>query len=155
VPDKTGKLGDRGLRIKAVDIANLSNDSGGVNLANAGNGSECVWDNFKLLLNGLVRHFDLFLQCPHGGDRYRHCLVHRVIHGNWQTVRISGCTANSLSFCYWVSEVPALFINEESQFIQIGVCQIIHCFKLFHECNGGGAGILNILLLSNTGAFQE
>ena len=58
VPDKTGKLGDRGLRIKAVDIANLSNDSGGVNLANAGNGSECVWDNFKLLLNGLVQHFD-------------------------------------------------------------------------------------------------
>ncbi len=43
VPDEAGKLGDRGLRIKAVDIANLSNDSGRVNLANAVNGrSGCL-----------------------------------------------------------------------------------------------------------------
>ena len=39
VPDKTGKLGDRGLRVETVDIANLSDDTGGVNLANARDGS--------------------------------------------------------------------------------------------------------------------
>ena len=39
VPDKTGKLSDRGLRVETVDIANLSDDTGGVNLANARDGS--------------------------------------------------------------------------------------------------------------------
>ena len=39
VPDEPGKLGHRGLGIETVDIANLSNDSGGVNLANARDGS--------------------------------------------------------------------------------------------------------------------
>ena len=37
-PDKAGKLGDRGLGIETVDIANFSDDTGGVDLANAGNG---------------------------------------------------------------------------------------------------------------------
>ena len=31
-PDKAGKLGDRGLGIETVDIANFSNNTGGVNL---------------------------------------------------------------------------------------------------------------------------
>ena len=39
VPDKAGKLGNRGLRIKAMDIADFSNDSGGVDFANAWDGS--------------------------------------------------------------------------------------------------------------------
>ena len=39
VSDEAGKLGDRGLRIKAVDIADFSDDTGGVNLANARDGS--------------------------------------------------------------------------------------------------------------------
>ena len=39
VPDKTGKLSDRGLRVETVDIADLSDDTGGVNLANARDGS--------------------------------------------------------------------------------------------------------------------
>ena len=39
VPDKTGKLSDRGLRVETVDIANLSDDTGGANLANARDGS--------------------------------------------------------------------------------------------------------------------
>ena len=39
VPDKTGKFGDRGLRAETVDIADLSDDTGGVNLANARDGS--------------------------------------------------------------------------------------------------------------------
>ena len=36
-PDKASKLGDRGLGIETVDIANLSDDTGGVDLPNAGN----------------------------------------------------------------------------------------------------------------------
>ena len=36
VPDKTGKFGNRCLSVKTVDIANFSDDTGGVDLANAG-----------------------------------------------------------------------------------------------------------------------
>ena len=52
MPDKAGKLSDRGLGIETVDIADLSDDAGGVDLANARNGSQGVWDDFKLLFNG-------------------------------------------------------------------------------------------------------
>ena len=38
VPDKAGKLGNRGLRAETVNIANFSDDPGGVDLPNAGNG---------------------------------------------------------------------------------------------------------------------
>ena len=61
VLDKAGKLGTRGLVIEAVDIANLSNDAGRVNLAYPGNRRQCVWDNFKLLFNGLIRYLRLLL----------------------------------------------------------------------------------------------
>ena len=40
VPDKAGKLGNGGLRIKPVNVADFSDDAGGVNLANARNGSQ-------------------------------------------------------------------------------------------------------------------
>ena len=36
MPDKTGKFGNRGLRVKTMDIANFSDDTSGVDLANAG-----------------------------------------------------------------------------------------------------------------------
>ena len=36
VSDKTGKFGNRGLRIKTVNIANFSDNTSGVDLANAG-----------------------------------------------------------------------------------------------------------------------
>ena len=36
VPDKAGVFGNRGLGIKTVYITNLSNDTGGVDLTNAG-----------------------------------------------------------------------------------------------------------------------
>lgn len=38
VPDKTSVFGNRGLRVKTVDIADFSDDTGGVDLANARNG---------------------------------------------------------------------------------------------------------------------
>ena len=53
-PDKAGKLGDRGLGIETVDITNLSNDTGGVDLANTGDGGQSVRNDFKLLFNGLI-----------------------------------------------------------------------------------------------------
>ena len=53
-PVKAGKLGHRGLGLKAVDIGDFSNDTGRVNLTDAGDRGKCVWDNLKLLLNGLV-----------------------------------------------------------------------------------------------------
>ena len=53
VPDKTGKFGNRGLRVKTMDIANFSDDTGGVDLANAGDGGQCIRDDFKLHLKGL------------------------------------------------------------------------------------------------------
>ena len=42
VPDKTGKFSNRGLRIKPMDIANFSDDTGGVDFANAGDGGQCM-----------------------------------------------------------------------------------------------------------------
>ena len=53
VPNQTGKLGDGSLGVEAVNVADFSDDAGGVNLANARNGSQGVRDDFKLLLNGL------------------------------------------------------------------------------------------------------
>ena len=37
MPDKTSKLGDRGLRVETVDVADLSDDTCGVDLPNAWN----------------------------------------------------------------------------------------------------------------------
>ena len=54
VPDKAGVFGNRGLGIKTVDITNLSNDTGGVDLANTGDGGQSVRNDFKLLFNGLI-----------------------------------------------------------------------------------------------------
>ena len=57
-PDKTGKLGHRCLGIETADVTNFSDDTGGVDLANAGNGGQGIWENLKLLLNGLVQNLD-------------------------------------------------------------------------------------------------
>ncbi len=42
VPDKAGKFSNRGLRGKTVDIADFSDDTGGVDFANAGDGGQCM-----------------------------------------------------------------------------------------------------------------
>jgi hypothetical protein len=54
-PDKTGKLGNRGLGVKTVDIANLSDDTGGVHLADTGDRGKRIGNDLKLLLNGFVQ----------------------------------------------------------------------------------------------------
>ena len=63
-----------------MDIAHFSNGTGRVDLANAGNGGQRIWDNLKLLLNGFVQDFDLFLQGPHGSNRDGHSLIHGIVH---------------------------------------------------------------------------
>ena len=47
-PNQAGVFGNGCLRVKAVDIADLGNDTGGVDLANAGNGSQRVRDDLEL-----------------------------------------------------------------------------------------------------------
>ena len=80
VPDEAGKLGHRGLGIKAGDIANLGDDAGGVDLANAWDRGKCIRDDLELLLNGLVQYLDLLFHGPHRSDGYSHSLVHRIVY---------------------------------------------------------------------------
>ena len=156
VPDKASVFGDRGLGFKAVNIANFSNDTSGVDLANAGNGCQGIGDNLELLLNGLVQNLDLFLQRSHRGDGYGHGLVHGIIYRFGQAIRRSGRSLYRFGGSIWVCKsATACFRNKGSQFIQISVCQVIHSFKTLHERNGGGTGILDVLVLGHTGAFEK
>ena len=81
-PDKAGILGNGGLGVKAVDIANFSDNTGRVDYSNTRDGCQGIRDDLKLVLNGLVQHLDLFLQGPHGSNRYSHGLVYRVVHSD-------------------------------------------------------------------------
>ena len=139
-----------------MNIANLSNDTGGVDLPNAGNRGQGIGDNLKLLFNGLIQNLDLFLQCPHGGNRDGHGLVHSIVYCFGQTVRASGRSLYRFGGSIRISKsAAACFGNKGSQFIQIRVCQVVHSLKVFHKRNGGGAGVLNILVLGHAGAFQK
>lgn len=62
-PDKTCILGDRSLGLKTVHIADFSNDTGRVDLANAGNKS-------------------------HGSNTNGHSLVYRMICGEGQAIGV-------------------------------------------------------------------
>ena len=154
-PDKAGKLGNRSLGLEAIDVADFGDDASGVYLADAGDGRQRVRDDCKLLLNGLVQNFDLLFQGTHGCDRNGHCLVNRVVHGNRQPVRVSGCNLDRLRFCGWVSKIPALLINECRQLVQVGIGQFVCGFKALHERDGGGAGVDDVLVLCQTRAFQK
>ena len=55
VPDKTGKFGNRGLRVKTMDIADFSDDTSGVDLANAGDGGQCIRDDSNCCSMALSR----------------------------------------------------------------------------------------------------
>ena len=57
-PHQTGILGNRGLGVKTVDAADLSNNTGRVYLADAGNGCKGIGDDLKLLLNGLIQKIE-------------------------------------------------------------------------------------------------
>ena len=154
-PDKAGIFGNGRLRVKAVDIADLGIDTSGVDLADTGDGGKRVGDDLKLLLNGLVQHFNLLFQCPHCGNRNGHRLVYRAVYRNRQAIGVSGSGLDGPCFCRWVCEVAPGFINEPGQFIQISVGQLVHRFKPLHEGDGGGAGIGNVLVLGHAGALEE
>jgi hypothetical protein len=70
-PDKTGKLGNRGLGVKTVDVANLGDDTGGVHLADTGDRGKRIGNDLKLLLNGFVQGLDLTFQSSYGDHRHR------------------------------------------------------------------------------------
>ena len=102
VPDKAGKLGDRGLGFEAADVTEFGDDPSRVDLANAGDGGQGVRDDLKLLFNGFVENLDLLLQCPHGGNRDGHGLVHGVVHCLGQTIRASGRSLYRFGGSIWV-----------------------------------------------------
>lgn len=54
-PDETGELGHGCLGLKAVDVTDLCDDTGGVDLADAGDGSQRIGDDLKLLLMALSK----------------------------------------------------------------------------------------------------
>ena len=80
-PDEAGELGNGGLGLETVDVADFGDDAGGIDLADAGDGYKRVGNDFKLLLNSLVQDFDLAVQSPHGCDRDRHSLIYGIVHG--------------------------------------------------------------------------
>ena len=53
-PDEAGVLGHRSLRFKAVNIADLGDDTGRVDLPNARNRGQGVGNDLKLLLKRLT-----------------------------------------------------------------------------------------------------
>ena len=63
-PDKHGMFSNRCLGAEAANIANLGDDTSRVDLADAGNGSQCIGNDLELLFNSLVQHFDLLFQGP-------------------------------------------------------------------------------------------
>ena len=154
-PDEAGEFGHRRLGSKAMDVTDFGDDTGGVDLADAWDGSQRVGDDFELLLNSLVQNLDLLFQGPHGGDRNGHRLVHRVVYSDRQAIGISGSGLDRLGFGGRISEVAALFINERRQLIQISESQFVHGFKSFHERKSGGAGVCYVLILGDTRAFQK
>ena len=154
VPDKAGELGDRGLGIEAVYISNLSDDSGRVNLAYAGDGRQRVWDNLELLFNGLVQYLDLLLQSTYRCNRYTHGLVYGVVYRFGQPVGGPGRGLYYFGSSIWVGKpASACFGDESCQFFQVSVGKVIHSFKVLHERDGGSAGVWNVLVLGYTGAF--
>lgn len=72
-PDKTCILGDRSLGLKTVHIADFSNDTGRVDLANAGNKS-------------------------HGSNTNGHSLVYRMICGEGQAIGVLAAAWIALAF---------------------------------------------------------
>ncbi len=79
-PDKAGVFGYGSLSRKAIDIADLGDDTSGIDLAYARDGCQGVGNDFKLLLDCLVQIFDLLLQRPHGRDGDGHNLVDGIVY---------------------------------------------------------------------------
>ena len=154
-PDKAGILGDRGLRLKTVDVADLGDNTSGVDLADAGYGSKCVRDDLELLLNGFVQDLDLLIQCPHGRNGNAHRLIHRVVYRDRQAVRVPCSGLDRFCLGSGISKILSLFVDEGRQLVQIGVSQLVHRGKSLHESKRRGATVCNVPVLSETGAFEK
>ena len=142
--------------MKAVDVANLSDDTGGVDLADAGYGSKRVGDDLKLLLNGFIQSFDLRFQCPHGSDGYAHRLIHGIIDRFWQAIgAFCGGLYSLRSGLRIGKSAPSGCLDEGCQFIQIGVGQIVHRGESLHEGKRCGTAVWNVPILGESRAFEE
>ena len=89
-PNQAGVFGNGCLRLKAVDVSDLGDDTGGMDLTNAGDRGQRIGNDLKLLLNGLAQNFDLAVQGSHSGDGDRHGLIYGVVHCLGQAIRASG-----------------------------------------------------------------
>ena len=155
-PHKAGILGNGSLRLETVDVADLGDDPGGVDFANARNGGKRVGDDLKLLLNGFLQRLDLLLHRAHGRNGNRHGLIDRVVDGFGKPVRASCSGLQSLRGILWISKAaPACRSHKCGQILQIGVGQIIYRFVFFHEGENSRAGVLDICTLSQARTLEE
>lgn len=141
-PNKTCILGNRSLRLKAADVADLSDDTGRVNRTDAGNGSQGIGNDFKLLFNGLFKSLDLKLHSAHSGDGGRHGLINRVVDGLGKTIRASCSRLNRFGDGFWIGETTVTrFSNVRGQYIQRGISKIVNRIKITDKIEDGCAGV--------------
>ena len=105
-PDKSCVLGNRSLRFKAADIADLGDDTGRINRTDTWDRGQGIGDDFELLLNGFFQHLEMALQRPHRGNGYRHSLINGVIDSLGEPVGTSGSGLHSLSCCFKSANRP-------------------------------------------------
>lgn len=80
-PNKADILDNERLGLKTVNVANLGDDAGGVDLADAMDGGQRVGDNLKLLLDGFAQRLNLALHGPYKCNDHAHGLVDGVVDG--------------------------------------------------------------------------
>lgn len=80
-PNKADILDNERLGLKTVNVANLGDDAGGVDLADAMDGGQRVGDNLKLLLDGFAQRLNLALHGPYKCNGHAHGLVDGVVDG--------------------------------------------------------------------------
>lgn len=93
-PDEAGVLGYRSLGLKAVDIANLGDDTGGIDLADAGDGGQRVRDDIEHLLDRFLQVLDLLLNGADRGDGDGHGLIDRIVERLGQAEGTPRCGLN-------------------------------------------------------------
>ena len=147
-PNKTGILGDGRLRLEAVNIPDLGNDSGGVDGANARDGGQRVGDDLELLVNSFLQGLDLYFHSPHGGDGGRHCLLNRVVDRFGKAVRAPGGSTNLFCYSFGIGKPsPTGFRKVRRQLFQRRIGQVIDRFKVADEIKHGSAGVLKVRIL--------
>ena len=87
-PCQTGVFSKRSLRRETVDVSDLGNDTGGINLTDSFDGSERVRNSRELLLDRFVVFLDLLLKQANSGKRDCEYLVYGIRNDRWRSIRI-------------------------------------------------------------------